>query len=228
MLLIRNFEKYTDYSTVALVQGGGMSALEQLISQAKGEIQEAIHGYHGNAQTIIGRYTAAIAVNFTDWIGKSIPWVRHETAYHALVDNLRCEASQDHVGMLLRFASLSDASPDRGAYIHTYDEVAAIRKLFAEPVTARPSLASHFARPLRACRRSSSPDLALRAKQCGCTDFTYTDIHGEADAAHSGAFVNATEAERTMGYRDPDHFIARAIEFDQLPPSSREFYSDQC
>lgn len=80
---------------------------KQFISNAKAEVREMILRSDVDSRTIIARYTAAVAVNFTDWIGKTIPWARHETARHALVDNLRCESVHDHVKMPLNLRSHS-------------------------------------------------------------------------------------------------------------------------
>lgn len=184
---------------------------QELISNAKERVRWIVENSKTDSRTVIARYTAAVAVNFTDWIGKTIPWARHETAYHALVDNLRCEASQDHVGMLLRFAAHSKAMPDHKDYAHTYDEVASIRKLFAEPATAGLSGVALCA-VLENTSEIFIPDLARRAKELGCTDFTYTNVHGEADAEHSDAFLRATEAEETMGYRSAEYFVNDAAE----------------
>lgn len=185
--------------------------VNELISKAKTQVEEIVSNSKVDSRTVIARYTAAIAVNFTDWIGKTIPWARHETARHALVDNLRCESVQDHVGMLLRFAALSKALPSREEFAHTDEEVSAIRKLFAEPATSGLSGVALCA-VLENTSEIFIPDLARRAKECGCTDFTYTDVHGEADVEHSNAFTKATEAEQTMGYRDPEFFITGAME----------------
>src|SRR4051812_15565460 len=94
-----------------------------LISDAKSRVKGIVAASEIDLRIVIARYTAAIAVNFTDWIGKTIPWVRHEVAYSSLVDNLRCEAGHDHVGMLLRFAELSKALPGRDEFDHTRREV---------------------------------------------------------------------------------------------------------
>ncbi len=81
-----------------------------------------------NQRRLIGRYTAAFAVNFTDWIGKTYPWVRHELAQHALKDNLRCEQTQDHIGLLMRLASACKATPTMQDHRDACEQVIAIRK----------------------------------------------------------------------------------------------------
>lgn len=185
--------------------------VDELISSAKTQVREIVSNSNTDSRTVIARYTAAVAVNFTDWIGKTIPWVRHEVARYALVDNLRCESVNDHVGMLQRFAAFSNAVPSHPDYAYTSEEVAAIRKLFAEPKTAGLSGVV-----LCAVLENTSEifilDLARRARERGSTDFTYTDVHGEADIEHSTAFAKATEAEMTMGYSDVDFHLIAAMD----------------
>ena len=185
--------------------------INEHILDAKIKVQKIVTESKKDPHVVIARYTAAVAVNFTDWIGKTIPWTRHEAAYNALVDNLRCESSQDHVGMLLRFAALSKALPNREDYAHTDMEVAAIRKLLAEPATAGLSGIALCA-VLENTSEIFIPDLARRAEKCGCTDFTYIDVHGAADVEHSYAFLKATEAEQTMRYQDSDFLVTAATE----------------
>lgn len=174
-------------------------SIEDVLSNARNQIQQVMEGSQVDDRDVIARYTAAVAVNFTDWIGKTIPWVQHEFARYALIDNLRCEATQDHVGMLLQFAALSDAMPCRTDYAHTSKQVTAIRELFKNP-----KVAGLCGVALCAVLENTSeifiPDLASRAKRRGCTDFTYTDVHGEADIDHSKAFAKALEEERDMHY----------------------------
>lgn len=183
----------------------------QIIQNAVEEIRKVVIDSKANNRDVIARYTAAIAVNFTDWIGKTIPWVRHETAHHVLVDNLRCESVDDHVSMLLSFASSSGAMPEGGDYNYVYDEVTDVRKLFSEPATSGLSGVA-----LCAVLENSSlvfiPDLARRARLTGCTDLTYTNVHGEADIDHSRAFLKAVEREVMMGYRNPEYFISDACD----------------
>ena len=180
-----------------------MSAtVSHYIEKARRRVREIVASCETDSRTVIARYTAAVAVNFTDWIGKTIPWARHELAVHALVDNLRCEAEEDHVGMLLRFAECSGALPGREDYAHTANEVAAIRQLFADT-----SNAGFLGVALCAILENTSeifiPDLARRAEECGCDDLTYTEKHGVADITHSEAFSIAWAAEMTMGYKNP-------------------------
>lgn len=182
---------------------------KEFIERAKARVKEIVAGCSTDSHTVIARYTAAIAVNFTDWIGKTAPWVRHEVAYCALVDNLRCESEQDHVEMLLRFAELSQALPNQGDCAHMKDEVAAVRRLFKNPATAGLSGLALLA-ILENTSEEFILDLARRAKLCGCTDFTYTDVHGVADAEHSEAFLVATQAERTMGYENDVMLVTQA------------------
>ncbi len=170
-----------------------------IIGDSKHEVDSIVCGSTKDNHSVIATYTAAVAVNFTDWIGKTLPWARHELARYALTDNLRCEAVQDHVGMLLNFAFYSDATPEAEHYQHVRGAVFEIRQLFADPKTAGLSGVALCA-VLENTSEIFIPDLAKRAKECGCKDFTYTDVHGIADVEHSDAFTKATIAELTMDY----------------------------
>lgn len=185
--------------------------IKKIIIKAKKKVGNVVNLSKVDSSTVIARYTAAVAVNFTDWIGKSIPWVRHEDAYHALVNNLRCEAAEDHVGMLFKFASLSKSVPERDHYEYTKKEVGEIRKLLRDPATSGLTGVALCA-VLENTSEIFIPDLAKKAKACGCNDFTYTDVHGEADIEHSQAFVKATESEIQMGYGNKNVLIQKAVD----------------
>lgn len=183
-----------------------MIVRERILSE-KNHVRKIVGECQTDSHLVIARYTAAVAVNFTDWIGKTIPFVRHEDSYQVLVNNLRCESAHDHVGMLLQFAELSGSLPGRDDYVHVAEQVGLIRSLFTDS-----NGAGLCGIALCAFLENTSeifiPDLARRAKECGCTDFTYTDIHGEADIEHSEAFIRALQVEYSNGgYFNPD-FLA--------------------
>jgi hypothetical protein len=181
------------------------------IEEAKKKVSKIVNESTVDSKIVIARYTAAVAVNFTDWIGKTLPWVRHEVAYCALVDNMRCESVNDHVGMLLNFATLSNAMPGIDHYEYVSNEVAAIRAIFSDVATSGLAGVALCA-VLENTSEVFIPDLAKRAKNLGCTDFTYTDVHGEADIEHSEAFTKATVAELEMGYVNGEKIIQRSVD----------------
>lgn len=185
--------------------------IDLLIQSAKNNVSEIVLNSKAEPRSVLARYTAATAVNFTDWLGKTTPWVRHEDSYRALVDNLRCEAEHDHVGMLLEFAKLSKSSPEKEDYELVSDDVSKIRALFKDS-----TLSGIRGLALSAFLENTSeifiPDLAQKAKSLGCSNFTYTDVHGEADKEHSEAFVNALKSEVTMGYENPENLITEVFE----------------
>ncbi len=177
------------------------------IDQAKQDVRRIVESSQGNARGVISLYTAAFAVNFTDWLGKTYPWVRHERSRFALADNIRCESVEDHVGMLLNFARSCRVTPGFGALD---PQLRDIRMLFVNPVDA--GLKGLALCTILECTSTVFiPDLERRAQELGCTDFTYTRVHGEADAEHSRAFVEALSSEITMGYENPNHSIDKAL-----------------
>ena len=185
--------------------------IENIIDSAKNKVKTIVENSQTSPELVISRYTAAVAVNFTDWIGKTIPWIRHENAYYALVDNMRCESVEDHVEMLLNFAKLSDSMPNKSDYEFVEKEVQEIRKLFRDPASAGLSGVALCA-VLENTSEIFIPDLAKKAKERGCENFTYTDVHGEADVEHSQAFTEATGKELTMGYHNHEIVIEKAME----------------
>src|SRR5688572_17854799 len=86
---------------------------QDFIDQSKELVKEIIDHKKEkiDSRTVISRYTAAIAVNFTDWMGKTLLWASHEKSKYVLPDNLHYESKEDHVGMLLDFARQSNALP---------------------------------------------------------------------------------------------------------------------
>lgn len=186
-----------------------MMNIEEILLESEADVKFAIARCTAKADTVIARYTAAFAVNFTDWIGKTIPWVRHEKARYALIDNLRCESVEDHIEMLYEFSSECGAFPELEHFRHTWSEVNGIRKLFCDPNEAG-LLGLTVLTILENTSTIFIPDLAERAKRLGCKVFTYTDKHGEADAEHSTAFREALKAEVKMGYPEWENLVLKA------------------
>ncbi len=185
--------------------------IQGIIDQATEDVRQIVERAHVDSMTMIARYAAAFAVNFTDWMGRTILWVRHEKSRYVLADNLRCESVEDHVGMLLQFAELSGALPARVHFATVRREVSEIRHLFRDPLTAGLS-GMVLLTVLEVTSEVFIPDLAERARRCGCTNFTYTDVHGSADIAHSLAFTEAVKGEATMGYIDAEAIMRKAAD----------------
>lgn len=193
----------SDASHAAAIRQIHSDLVDRLIREACEKVQGFVKraDEYDNPKLVIARYVAAVAVNFTDWIGKTYPWARHEVAQHALKDNLRCEQSQDHVGMLLNFAKQAGVQATAEDFDYVSEHVEAIRKLLGKVEDA-----GFTGLVILAVLENTSevfiPVLEEMGKKLGITDLTYTRVHGEADAEHSDAFVAALKAEWTMGYKD--------------------------
>lgn len=150
---------------------------------------------------LIANYTAVMAGNFTDWMGKTLPWVRHEFARFAIIDNLRCEAVEDHATMLEEFANYCGACPGALSYLQVRSGIRAIRALFRNT-----QLAGLYGVALMALLENTSRDFIpvlgkiAEELQCPPEYQKYISVHGEADIAHSVQFLKALEAEASMGY----------------------------
>lgn len=157
----------------------------------------------GARTSLIANYTAAIAINFTDWMGKTLPWVRHELSRLVITDNLRCETVEDHATMLEKFAEHCNATPTAMSYSQVQFGVRLIRGLFHTPYFAGLSGIALMAL-LENTSRDFIPVLGQVAEELGCLPKhqQYISVHGEADIAHSEQFLRALEAEASMGYGD--------------------------
>jgi len=164
-------------------------------------IRAIVSNSSASPRDVLARYTAAFAVNFTDWIGKTIPWVRHERARFVLIDNLRCEMEDDHIDMLWKFSRSCGAQPDGKDYAWTFNSVAKIRTLFSQASLAGIHGLS-LCTLLENVSREFIPDLATRASDLGCANFMYTDAHGEADVKHGEALLVALFEEMKMHPRN--------------------------
>jgi len=195
--------------------------IPKLISNAKDEVR--IHlgpniqfdlngGYKQSIEQYIRQYVAAILVNFTDWIGKTLPWVRSPEARFALQDNLRCEQQDDHIGLLEAFATLCNARPTDKDYLHVIGAVNRVRDLLRDT-----NLAGLTGTTVLTILENTSevfiPNLKQAGRILGCTDFRYTDVHGVADAEHSGALIKALTHEFSAGYgSDADLWVEQAVD----------------
>jgi hypothetical protein len=112
---------------------------------------------------------------------------------------LRCEQEEDHIGMLLDFARQAKALPQAKDYEHVEREVRGLRGYLC-----RTEEAGLIGLVILGVLENTSdvfiPILADLGRRCGVRNFTYTQKHGEADAEHSQAFVDALKAEIAMGY----------------------------
>ena len=162
------------------------------------------------SNVVIARYTAAVEGNFIAWLGMTYPWLRHERARFVVLDNLRCEMRGNHRGMLLRFAENCDAVPDKDEYKYVSQSVNKVGSLFGQPTLAGLRGLAVLA-TLEHLSLVFIPELARRAKGCGCTDFTYTQTHGAADVAHSIALIEAVGDEMVMGYVSAETVVIEAM-----------------
>ena len=180
--------------------------VEKTIEEAMSTVEQIVTESTADSRTVIARYTAAIAVNFTEWMGRTLPWTRHEFTKYVLTDNLRCEITEDHTGMLFRFAENSGIKLESSDYAYTKKEIANIRIMLSNPNSI-----SLSGTALCAVLENTSlvfiPDLAKKARECGCSDFTYTVKHGEADTEHSNLLILALNKESRAGHCSPEATI---------------------
>jgi len=156
------------------------------------------------ARKTIKRYTAAIEGNFLAWMGGASISARSVVSKFAADENLWVEIRDDHPSMLRNFAKCAKAEPDAEDFQYVHDEVMKIRNLVGElsgvkNITLMAALENTSA--------SFIPYLAELAKKLGCTDLTYTDVHGEADIEHANQFLEALSDEQKLGYQNAEKEI---------------------
>src|SRR3989344_8007789 len=127
---------------------------------------------------IIQRYTASIEGNFLSWMSGASISVRSVISRFAVDENLWVEIKDNHPGMLRKFAINCKAEPNSEDYRYSERETNSIRELVSE-------LSGIKTISLMATLENTSsafiPFLAELGKKLGCKDFTYTNVHGEAD-----------------------------------------------
>ncbi len=172
---------------------------KEFIQVAEERIEKAVRLCETDSQIVIARYAAAISGNFQQWL--AITFARDVEANSIVLSNLSCEGLEDHRGMLLEFAKSCNAKPRNEDRDHSEHEVQVIFDLFANKAT-RGLHGVALGAVLENTSKIFIPDLEKRARQCGCTDFTYIEKHGEADIKHSDEFSRALELEMAAGYEN--------------------------
>jgi len=184
-------------------------SINQFLETAENMVRVAVERCETDSHIVIARYTAAIAGNFQKWLGFTTPV--HPYSQWAIADNLHLEKEENHDDMLRDFAKFCKARPEMGHYDYVGSSVRSVNALFQRGQLLCGLHGLALAAVLENTSKIFIPDLAKRAKECGCTDFTYTDKHGEADVAHSDAFRQALEKERSIEYSHFDLRVREAI-----------------
>ena len=157
-----------------------------------------------DVRKVIRRYTAAIEGNFLAWMGGASISARSVVSKFAADENLWVEIRDDHPSMLRNFAKCTKTEPDAEDFQYVHSEVMKIRNLVGE-LSGVKNIA--LIATLENTSTSFIPYLAELAKRLGCTDLTYTDIHGEADIEHANQFLEALSDEQNQGYQSAEKEI---------------------
>ena len=157
---------------------------------------------------IIQRYAASIEGNFLSWMGGASISCRSVLSKFAVDENLWVEIKDNHPGMLRKFAKDCKAEPNSEDYRYTEKETNEVREIVAE-------LSGIKTITLMATLENTSsafiPFLAQLGKKLGCKDFTYTDVHGEADIEHADQFLEALTDEQNLGYQNAEKEVDDTI-----------------
>jgi len=131
---------------------------------------------------IIGTYRVAIEPNFIPWMQIAYETARSGVAKRVILENIGDEISQDHPSMLRNFATSSGVELRTEHYTKASKPVLDMWKLI-DPKDGLTNVA--IAATLENTSLVFIPYLAMLGKRARCQDFTYTDVHGEADIEHA-------------------------------------------
>jgi hypothetical protein len=162
----------------------------------------------GEVKDLIGIYRIAIEPNFIPWMQRAYETAKSDIAKRVILKNIQDEISQDHPKLLRDFSASS------GVLLHTR-HYATVSKPVLEMWTLfgnNDSLTNvTIATTLENTSLEFIPYLRNLGKKAGCTDFTYTDVHGEADLKHARELNRGLIEE--MGYAaDPLKTVAVAVD----------------
>lgn len=131
---------------------------------------------------LIGTYRVAIEPNFIPWMQRAYETAKSDIAKKVILENIQCEVSKDHPKMLRDFSASSGVLLDARHYARVSKPVLGMWRLFSND-NGLTNVA--IAATLENTSLEFIPYLASLGKRAGCNDFTYTDVHGEADISHA-------------------------------------------
>ncbi len=171
--------------------------IDELMLEAKASVTDIVKNSNGQTSQVIARYTAAFAVNFTDWIGRTLVWVGDDYAWSALNENLKCEVQENHTKLLFDFAELSYSVPKSKDYKAVASTISDIRESLSCSRTG-----SLFGIALLATLENTSeifiPDLAKKAEGLGCKNLKYTDTREVSDFEYRDQLIQALKKESEL------------------------------
>ena len=183
----------------------------RVIERANARVAEAVSSCETASATVIARYTAAMAVNYTDWMGKTYPWLRAQEAKNVLIESMKDKQAGDHIGMMEFFAQQASALPSDSDHAHVKFQVVEIRQMLANTAAAGLN-GLMLLTLLEHASEIIGPNLELRAKSCGAYDFSYIQRHATASAKNRRRFLEATEEESKRGYTNINATLVGATE----------------
>ncbi|MFT4311458.1 MAG: iron-containing redox enzyme family protein [Candidatus Woesearchaeota archaeon] len=159
--------------------------LNQELDKSKQRVSELVKTHENvsdkQAKKILGNYGVAIGNNFVPWMVHAYANANSKVSKAYLLENLDEEIHGNHPRMLRDF--LADAGVVIGMdnYFDVSKPVADMNKL----VYGCSFSSNIVATTLENVSPVFIPYIANLAKQLGSKNFTYTDVHGEADIVHA-------------------------------------------
>lgn len=185
---------------------------EEQIVMAKERIQRVLVPPNrlsiNQIRNIIGNYRIAIEPNFISWMQQAYNAASSEIAREVIRENIQDEVLQDHPKMLRQFSKSAGVVITPKHYVAVAQPVLKMWDLLGDG-NGITNVA--VAATLENTSLVFIPYLAEIGKRAGCSDFAYTDVHGEADIEHAQKLYSGLIEEMDGGIA-PWRTVATAVE----------------
>jgi hypothetical protein len=144
---------------------------------------------------IIARYTAVLEGNFIYWMTAAHLSVASDEARAIIRENLHEEVSDNHPGMLRKFAIAAEAVPTDWDSLAVSRDLENVRSFVGRLCGVRTVLMMAF---FEGFITRFMPYLAELADRRGSSEREYTDVHGVVDVVHTEDLFRALAAEMRL------------------------------
>jgi hypothetical protein len=163
-------------------------SIQGKIDEMIGSLPDPAHLSPEERRGIIARYTAVLEPNFIYWMTATFLSVSSVEAHDIIEDNLREEITDNHPGMLRKFAVGAHSVPTDSDLFAVHRKLQDVRsfvaKLRAVPLILMMAFFEGFIMRFM-------PYLAGLASSQGSAEREYTDVHGVVDITHTQELFRA-------------------------------------
>lgn len=185
------------------------SVLDASIQEVSAMLYPAKHLAEDDKKEILARYTAAFKPNFIAWMAGAEKACQSEYGRYACAENIVCEVSENHPGMIEDFVKPIECMPEKVHFEYIQEEVQSLWDILGNALKSKQGVV--WVTMMWILEHTSAafiPYIEEFALSLWETDTTYTQVHGEADIAHAdqfskamfeeSKFCNEQEAEKLM------------------------------